>query len=313
MKKTLAIIFPALFLALLFTANQAFAASTSTLSIEDNVAGVVLSSSTSPVEPPIVVSSSSIPALPDFEITEVIVKTSTDDATKNYYATVVNRGGDYLLNDEKSLGLSFFVNEAAYYSVGTSGETFAKDQKISVGPLLAAKDGVYQVRANVNPLFSVSEKKYDNNFFQKEIKVEAVANVPAASTSTPPKATSTAPAIKKETSASVFNLKKEASLIAPSGSASAKLELLTKALKTVRSSQKMAENMTKFTETIKKQFPKESITKIYTINNFVTYGTASTEKLTPKARFDLVSAFVKTNKKLPNTEADWTKVLEGKK
>jgi len=71
--------------------------------------------------------------------------------------------------------------------------------------------------------------------------------------------------------------------------------------------------MKNFTETLKKQFPKEATAKIYTINNFITYGTASSASLTPKDRFNLVTNFVKTNKKLPGSETDWGKVLEGKK
>jgi ABC-type multidrug transport system fused ATPase/permease subunit len=89
--------------------------------------------------------------------------------------------------------------------------------------------------------------------------------------------------------------------------------LLMKALNTTKNSQKMTQNMKSFTETLKKQFPKVTTAQLYTINNFVTYGTESTAKLSAKERFALVTAYVKANKKLPNSEADWAKLLALKK
>lgn len=303
MKKTLAIFLPAFFLVFLFSANQVSAVVSGSSSID------VTNSSTIVVMPPVAIASSSLADLPDFEITEITTKESTEStSTKDYYVTVVNRGSDYILSTEKVLALSFFADEASYYSVGNAGETFAKDQEISVGPLAKFKNNISPV-AIINPLFSVSEKKYNNNFFQKEVAGGVIPPATSLNTSTPPKSTSTPPAVEKPK----FDFKKEGGMISLSGTAAAKLELLVKELKKARDNKAMADNMTKYTNSLKKQFPKEKVEKLYAINNFITYGTASTAKLTAKDRFNLVAAFVKANKKLPATETDWTKILEGKK
>lgn len=256
--------------------------------------------------------------LPDFEITEIITKKSDSDSAASYYATVVNRGADYLLTTDNPLGLAFrngndenSANNYSFYSVGVAGENFAKDEKMVVGPLLVVSDGSFKIKAMINPLLTIAEKKYDNNFFQRELRLTNGLIVSNPATSTPPvvkpNATSTAATTKK------YNLGQEANLIAPSGSSTAKLGLLMKALNTTKNSQKMTQNMKSFTETLKKQFPKVTTAQLYTINNFVTYGTESTAKLSAKERFALVTAYVKANKKLPNSEADWAKLLALKK
>ena len=303
MKKTLVLIFPALFLTLFLAAP------------------VRAEGTDESVKPVLVVAqnpTASTSTLPDFEITEITTKKSDSDSSTTYYATVINRGADYLLTTDNPLGLSFrngsdenSVSNYSFYSVGSAGETFAKDEKMVVGPLLATSDGTIKVKTVINPLLTIAERKYDNNFFQRELRLSAglvVAN--SATTTSPvvkPNATSTAAVTKK------YNLGQEATLIAPSGASSTKLGLLMKALNTTKNSQKMAENMKSLTESLKKQFSKVSTAQLYTINNFVTYGTESTAKLTAKERFAFVTAYVKANKKLPSSEADWAKLLALKK
>lgn len=302
MKKTLFFIFPALILSL-FLSLPAQAE-------ETNVAGPALSVEQN--------TNSGVSTLPDFEITEIAIKKSESNSATSYYVTVINRGADYLLTTDNPLGLSFrngsdenSVNNYSFYSVGVAGENFAKDEKMTVGPLLLASDGNFKIKAMINPLLTIAERKYENNFFQRELKISngLIINTPA--TSTPPvvkpNATSTAAVNKK------YNLGQEATLIAPSGASTAKLGLLMKALNTTRDNKKMTENIKNFTGTLKKQFPKITTAQLYTINNFVTYGTESTAKLSAKERFALVSAYVKANKKLPNSEADWAKLLALKK
>ncbi|MCX6795622.1 MAG: hypothetical protein NT165_02790 [Candidatus Falkowbacteria bacterium] len=270
--------------------------------------------------------------LPDFEITEVTAKAPTSEAsTKNYYVTVINHGGAFVLSADNALGLSFrndlnvnSTENASYYSVGTAGDTFAKDQKMTVGPLLVAVDGVHMIKIMINPLFTVAESKYNNNYFQKEVRVglpEISTNTPPIATSTPPvtpkatstestkpKATSTPPVVKPS-----VDLKKEAALLIPSGTSTDKLNTLLKELKLTKNTQAMTTNMTSFVDGLKKQYPKEAVAKFYTINNFVTYGTASTLKLSAEDRFSLVAKFIVTNRKLPSTEADWSGILGMKK
>lgn len=301
MKKTLFFIFPALILSL-FLSLPAQAEETNAvgpaLSVEQNT-------------------NSGVSTLPDFEITEIITKKVEGSSLTNYYVTVTNLGADYLLTTDNPLGLAFrngsdenSTNNYSFYSVGVAGENFAKDEKMVVGPLLVASDGSFKIKAMINPLFTIAEKKYDNNFFQRELRLTNGLIVASPATSTPPvvkpNATSTSAVVK-------YNLGKEANLIAPSGSSTTKLGLLVKALNTTRNNQKMTQNMKSYTETLKKQFPKISIAQLYTINNFVTYGTESTAKLNAKERFALVTAYVKANKKLPNSEADWAKLLALKK
>lgn len=302
MKKTLLLFLPALLFAFSFV-NYAQAEES------NNAAAPVLVIAQNP--------NASTSTLPDFEITEIITKKVEGSSLTNYYVTVTNLGADYLLTTDNPLGLAFrngsdenSTNNYSFYSVGVAGENFAKDEKMVVGPLLVASDGSFKIKAMINPLFTIAEKKYDNNFFQRELRLTNGLIVSNPATSTPPvvkpNATSTSAVVK-------YNLGKEANLIAPSGSSTAKLGLLVKALNTTRNNQKMTQNMKSYTETLKKQFPKISIAQLYTINNFVTYGTESTAKLNAKERFALVTAYVKANKKLPNSEADWAKLLALKK
>lgn len=302
MKKTLLLFLPALLFAFSFV-NSAQAEES------NDAAAPVLMIAPNP--------NTSTSTLPDFEITEITTKKIEGSSLTNYYATVVNRGADYLLTTDNPLGLAFrngsdenSTNNYSFYSVGVAGENFAKDEKMVVGPLLVASDGSFKIKAMINPLFTIAEKKYDNNFFQRELRLTNGLIVASPATSTPPavkpNATSTSTVVK-------YNLGKEANLIAPSGSSTAKLGLLVKALNTTRNSQKMTQNMKSYTETLKKQFPKITTAQLYTINNFVTYGTESTAKLSAKERFALVSVYVKANKKLPNSEADWAKLLALKK
>jgi len=302
MKKTLLLFLPALLFAFSFV-NYAQAEES------NNAAAPVLVIAQNP--------NASTSTLPDFEITEIITKKVEGSSLTNYYVTVTNLGADYLLTTDNPLGLAFRngsdennTNNYSFYSVGVAGENFAKDEKMVVGPLLVASDGSFKIKAMINPLFTIAEKKYDNNFFQRELRLTNGLIVASPATSTPPavkpNATSTSAVVK-------YNLGKEANLIAPSGSSTTKLGLLVKALNTTRNNQKMTQNMKSYTETLKKQFPKISIAQLYTINNFVTYGTESTAKLSAKERFALVTAYVKANKKLPNSEADWAKLLALKK
>ena len=302
MKKTLLLFLPALLFAFSFV-NYAQAEES------NNAAAPVLVIAQNP--------NASTSTLPDFEITEIITKKVEGSSLTNYYVTVTNLGADYLLTTDNPLGLAFRngsdennTNNYSFYSVGVAGENFAKDEKMVVGPLLVASDGSFKIKAMINPLFTIAEKKYDNNFFQRELRLTNGLIVASPATSTPPavkpNATSTSAVVK-------YNLGKEANLIAPSGSSTTKLGLLVKALNTTRNNQKMTQNMKSYTETLKKQFPKISIAQLYTINNFVTYGTESTAKLSAKERFALVTAYVKANKKLPSSEADWAKLLALKK
>ena len=302
MKKTLLLFLPVLLFAFSFV-NYAQAEES------NNAAAPVLVIAQNP--------NASTSTLPDFEITEIITKKVEGSSLTNYYVTVTNLGADYLLTTDNPLGLAFRngsdennTNNYSFYSVGVAGENFAKDEKMVVGPLLVASDGSFKIKAMINPLFTIAEKKYDNNFFQRELRLANGLIVASPATSTPPvvkpNATSTSAVVK-------YNLGKEANLIAPSGSSTTKLGLLVKALNTTRNNQKMTQNMKSYTETLKKQFPKISIAQLYTINNFVTYGTESTAKLSAKERFALVTAYVKANKKLPNSEADWAKLLALKK
>lgn len=303
MKKTFVLILPALFLTLFLAAS------------------VRAEGTDESVKPVLVIAqnpNASTSTLPDFEITEITTKKSDSDSSTTYYATVVNHGADYLLTTDNPLGLSFrngseenSTSNYSFYSVGSAGENFAKDEKMVVGPLLTTSDGTIKVKAVINPLLTIAERKYDNNFFQRELRLSAGLITTNSATTTSsvvkPNATSTAAVTKK------YNLGQEATLIAPSGASTTKLGLLMKALNTVRNNQKMTENMKSFTETLKKQFPKVTTAQLYTINNFVTYGTESTAKLTAKERFALVTAYVKANKKLPSSEADWAKLLALKK
>ncbi len=270
-------------------------------------------------------------SLPDFEITNVMASStpasdgSSDSSTLSYYATVINHGADFPLSADNALGLSVrndasdnSANNASYYAVGTAGTTFTSGQKITVGPLLAATDGAHVITLVINPLLTIAEGRYNNNFFQKKVYVGVTAPsvggsiVPPLATSTEPHSTSTPPH-STSTPPVKFNLAKEASLVAVSGSSADKLSALIQDLKIVKNAKAMTDNMNKFVASLQKQFPKEPTAKFYTVNNFVTYGTASTVKLSASNRFNLVTAFVKTNKRLPSSQSDWNSILASKK
>jgi hypothetical protein len=335
MKKSFVIIIPGLVLSLFVSVSIVAAAGTASSTVEINPVSApeVLASTTSsqgsstapivpPVAPPVAVNPGAVMAqpLPDFQIEAVTIKASeTDSKILNYYATIVNRGSDFIITSN-SLGLSFRnasndnnAENSSYFAVGTAGDTFAREQKMNIGPLLPVLTGSRLVRVVINPLLTVAEKKYDNNYFEQEVADQNSTSTPFVSTSTSSISTSTLQSTSTAPVAPKVDIKKEALLVSQSGSSVDKLTALVKELKVVRNNQLMTDNLKKFTEILRKQFPKEAIAKIYAINNFVTYGTPSTVKLAPKDRFNLVSAFVKTNKKLPSSETDWAKVLTAKK
>lgn len=67
--------------------------------------------------------------------------------------------------------------------------------------------------------------------------------------------------------------------------------------------------MKKYTEPIVKNIKGVKTSEKYAINNFIVYGTQSTQKLPAQKRYELVKQFVKENKGIPKSQDDWVTLL----
>jgi|GEM_PF-3243276 len=105
-----------------------------------------------------------------------------------------------------------------------------------------------------------------------------------------------------------FDLNKEAALIADSGFSQAGLDALLKYNGAQRDNEAMAENMKMFDQ-IFKRFPEASINDIYSVNNFLTYGTPSTEKLLIDGRSEMFGKYLNSDRKIPTGLTEWEKIL----
>lgn len=105
-----------------------------------------------------------------------------------------------------------------------------------------------------------------------------------------------------------FDLNKEATLIADSGASKAGLDALLKYNGAQRDNEAMTENM-KMSEQVFKRFHEASINDIYSVNNFLTYGTPSTEKLLIDGRSEMFGKYLNSDKKIPTGPKEWEKLL----
>ncbi|MFZ4648464.1 MAG: hypothetical protein ACOYMB_02370 [Patescibacteria group bacterium] len=69
-------------------------------------------------------------------------------------------------------------------------------------------------------------------------------------------------------------------------------------------------SMRTYTLPLTKNFKNIPIGQKYAINNFIVYGTASTNNLSAKERFNLVKAYITKQKKLPKIKEDWLSILK---
>ncbi|MEI7497802.1 MAG: hypothetical protein WCK11_00780 [Candidatus Falkowbacteria bacterium] len=86
---------------------------------------------------------------------------------------------------------------------------------------------------------------------------------------------------------------------------------LLNSIKVKRNEKLQKEIMNKYTQVLigKKKITQE---QKYTINNFITYGTGSTKKLTTLQRSEMVKKFTLKNNRLPISENDWTIIIDTK-
>ncbi|MEI7498491.1 MAG: DKNYY domain-containing protein [Candidatus Falkowbacteria bacterium] len=106
------------------------------------------------------------------------------------------------------------------------------------------------------------------------------------------------------------NENEEAKIIVTSGK---NLNAILTHTKNKKNIETQKSSMAKYTEPLVKSDKKISLNERYAINNFITYGTGETKKLTSKQRYDLVKTFTAKNKKVPKTELDWKQVLTANK
>lgn len=68
--------------------------------------------------------------------------------------------------------------------------------------------------------------------------------------------------------------------------------------------------MKTYTEPLTKSYKNIKINVKYAINNFIVYGTQGTDNLSAIQRYNLVKLYKTKNKNVPQTEADWLKLLQ---
>lgn len=100
-------------------------------------------------------------------------------------------------------------------------------------------------------------------------------------------------------------LKKEASLVLNSGTDTKYLDALLANTNSKKDTKLQTTNMKAYSNKLNSKYGPYKMKYVYSINNFITYGTASTKKLLADARYSLVENWASSKKALPTSVADW--------